>query len=51
MRLDESVVRASELGTRAGGAEDIDAIEASITDMVGSLEALRLGLDDVEGTA
>ncbi len=51
VRLDESVVRASELGTRAGGAEDIDAIEASITDVVSSLEALRLGLDDVEGTA
>ncbi|MEM9468336.1 MAG: hypothetical protein AAGA90_23410 [Actinomycetota bacterium] len=51
VRLDESVVRASELGTRAGGAEDLDAIEASITDVVGSLEALRQGLDDVEGTA
>ena len=51
VRLDESVVRASELGTRAGGTEDIDAIEASITDVVSSLEALRLGLDDVEGTA
>ena len=51
VRLDESVVRASELGTRAGGAEGLDAIEASITDVVESLEALRLGLDDVEGTA
>ncbi len=51
VRLDESVARATELGTRAGGAEDLDAIEASITDVVGALEALRLGLDDVEGTA
>ena len=51
VRLDESVARATELGTRAGGAEDLDAIEASITDVVGSLEALRLGLDDVEGMA
>ena len=51
VRLDEAVVRATELGTRAGGAEALDAIEASITDVVGSLEALRLGLDDVEGTA
>lgn len=48
VRLDESVVRASELRTRAGGGEDIDAIEAAITDVVRSLEALRLGLDDVE---
>lgn len=51
VRLEESVVRAAELSTRAGGAADLDAIEASITDVVGSLEALRLGLDDVEGTA
>ncbi len=51
VRLDESVARATELGTRAGGAEDLDAIEASITDVVGAHEALRLGLDDVEGTA
>lgn len=51
VRLDESVVRATELGTRAGGVEALDAVEASITDVVESLEALRLGLDDVEGTA
>ena len=50
-RLDESVVRATELGTRAGGAEDLDAIEASVRDVVGPLEALRQGLDDVAGTA
>ncbi|MEM9521484.1 MAG: hypothetical protein AAGA37_19390 [Actinomycetota bacterium] len=51
VRLDESVTRATELGTRAGGSGELDAVEESITDVVGALEALRLGLDDVEGTA
>ena len=49
-RLDESVARAIELGTRTDGVEQLDAIEASITGVVNALEALRLGLDDVEGT-
>ena len=49
VRLDESVARVTELGTRAGGSLDIAELEASITDVVQSLEALRLGLDDVEG--
>jgi hypothetical protein len=50
VRLDESVARAIELGTRTDGVEQLDAIEASITGVVNALEALRLGLDDVEGT-
>jgi len=51
VRLDESVARVTELGVRAGGGLDIAELEASVTDVVRSLEALRLGLDDVEGTA
>ena len=50
VRLDESVAQAIELGTRTDGVEQLDAIEASITGVVNALEALRLGLDDVERT-
>lgn len=47
VRLDETVVRASELSTRAGAVDDLDGIGQAIGDVVRDLEALRLGLDDV----
>ncbi|MEM8707784.1 MAG: hypothetical protein AAGE98_15070 [Actinomycetota bacterium] len=51
VRLDEAVARATELGTRAGSGAELDEVADSIGDVVRDLEALRLGLDDVEGTA
>jgi hypothetical protein len=51
VRLDEAVARVTELGTRAGGAAELEEVAASIGNVVRELEALRLGLDDVEGAA
>ena len=51
VRLDEAVARVTELGTRAGGVAELDEVAASIDIVVRELEALRLGLDDVEGAA
>ena len=51
VRLDEAVARATELGTRAGAGAELEEVASSIGDVVRDLEALRLGLDDVEGTA
>ena len=51
VRLDEAVARATELGTRAGSDAELDEVASSIGAVVRDLEALRLGLDDVEGTA
>ncbi|MEO0493925.1 MAG: hypothetical protein AAF081_10965 [Actinomycetota bacterium] len=51
VRLDEAVARATELGTRAGVTAELDEVATSIGAVVRDLEALRLGLDDVEGTA
>jgi hypothetical protein len=51
VRLDEAVARVTELGTRAGGVAELDEVAASIDTVVRELEALRLGLDDVEGAA
>lgn len=51
VRLDEAVARATELGTRAGTDAELDEVASSIGEVVRDLEALRLGLDDVEGTA
>ena len=51
MRLDEAVARVTELGTRAGGVAELDEVAASIDTVVRELEALQLGLDDVEGAA
>jgi len=48
VRFDEAVVRATELGTRTGALDDLDSIGHSIDEVVLELEALRLGLDDVE---
>ncbi|MGB1506549.1 MAG: hypothetical protein ACPHDT_13805 [Acidimicrobiales bacterium] len=47
-RLEEAVVRAEELSTRAGTLGDVEHVGAAIRDVVHELEALRLGLDDVE---
>lgn len=49
VRLEEAVVRAAELGTRAGAVDDLDGVGRAIGDVVRDLEALRLGLDDVAG--
>ena len=49
VRLEEAVVRAAELGTRAGAIDDLDSVGRAIGDVVRELEALRLGLDDVAG--
>lgn len=51
VRLDEAVARVTELGTRAGDVAGLDEVAASIGNVVRDLEALRLGLDDVEGAA
>lgn len=51
VRLDEAVARVTELGTRARGVAELDEVAASIDTVVRELEALRLGLDDVEGAA
>ena len=51
VRLDEAVARVTELGTRAGDVAELDEVAASIGNVVRELEALRLGLDDVEGAA
>jgi hypothetical protein len=47
VRLDEAVVRAIELGTRAGELDEISAAGAAVDAVVDELEALRSGLDDV----
>jgi len=47
VRLDEAVVRAAELGTRAGAIDDLESVGQTIGEVVLELEALRLGLDDV----
>ncbi len=49
IRLEEAVVRAEELVTRTGTVDDVEPVGSAISDIVQSLEALRLGLDDVEG--
>lgn len=51
VRLDEAVARVTELGTRSGDVAELDEVAASIGNVVRELEALRLGLDDVEGAA
>lgn len=48
-RLDEAVVRAAELGTRAGVIGELESAGDTVTGVVRDLEALRQGLDDVGG--
>lgn len=48
VRLDEAVVGAIELGTRAGELDEISAAGEVVDAVVGELEALRAGLDDVQ---
>ncbi len=48
VRLDEAVVRAIELGTRAGEIDEVSAAGEAVDAVVGELEALRAGLDDVQ---
>jgi len=49
VRLDEAVARAAELVTRTGALAELDEAGSSIQQTVRELEALRAGLDDVEG--
>ncbi len=48
VRLDEAVVRAIELGTRAGEFDEVSAAGEAVDAVVDELEALRSGLDDVQ---
>ncbi len=48
-RLDEAVVRAAELGTRAGAIGELESAGTAVSEIVQDLEALRQGLDDVGG--
>ncbi len=48
-RLDEAVARAAEMSTRSMGAHDVASISDVIDGVVGDLEALRLGLNSVDG--
>ncbi len=47
-RLDEVVVRAAELGTRSGAIGELESAGDAVSGVVRELEALRLGLDDVD---
>jgi len=49
-RLHEAVARASEMATRTMSGDDIASVTDAIDGVVGDLEALRLGLDSVDGT-
>ena len=46
-RLDETIVRASELATRTGGAIELDELAGQVTGMVDELDSLRIALDEV----
>jgi hypothetical protein len=46
-RLDETIVRASELATRTGGAIELDELAGQVTNMVDELDSLRIALDEV----
>ena len=48
-RLEEAIVRAAELGTRTPGSDELDVVADDVDGIVGDLESLRLGLDDVSG--
>ncbi len=48
-RLEESVVRASELSARAADVNLLDEIADAVDGIVGDLESLRLGLDAADG--
>lgn len=48
-RLDEAVVRATELTARAANVDQLDEIADAVDGVVGDLESLRLGLDAADG--
>jgi hypothetical protein len=47
-RYGETIVRAAELATRAGGQLELDALVDEVNDMVDGLDSLRLALDEVD---
>ena len=48
-RLDETVVRMVELGTRTNDPGEFDPFRGDLDDLVLDLEALRQGLDATDG--
>ena len=42
--------RAAELGTRTPGSDELEVVADDVDGIVGDLESLRLGLDDVSGS-
>jgi hypothetical protein len=47
-RLDEAVARAAELSVRAGDVHDLEGLGDDVDSLVQDLEALRLGLEEVD---
>lgn len=50
-RLDETVVRAIEVGLRAGDPIEIGVLDDDVESLVNEMEALRRGLDETAGRA
>jgi hypothetical protein len=50
-RMDEAVARAVELSLSAGDASDLSGLGADVDQLVGDMEALRQGLEEVGRTA
>ena len=50
-RLDEAVARAIELSVQAGSVDDLNRLGSDVEEVVGDMEALRQGLEEVERTA
>lgn len=48
-RLDEAVARAAELSLRAGAESDLGLLGHDVDDLVGEMEALRTGLEEMGG--
>ena len=50
-RLDEAVTRAIELSVRADGPEELRGLGDDIDTLVGDMESLRQGLDEVDASS
>ncbi len=48
-RLDEAVARAIELSVQAGTADQLNSLGSDVDGLVGDMEALRQGLEEVSG--
>jgi hypothetical protein len=49
-RLDEAVTRAIELSVRADSPDELRGLGDDVDSLVGDMESLRLGLDEVDGS-